>query len=360
MANILEYLTDYCDALICKEAPLNELDAAIFARFSYLPFSKINFSNRETIFELAAKMKDLPSSAYVIASDAKLLQLMAASSRFAELKVSDLVSVNDEKNNEQFLAVSIHLPGKKVFVTYVGTDESLHGWREDCNLAIYDQIPSQLSGAKYLRRIARKNFWKQLYVGGHSKGGNVAIYSALVARDFYQGRIIKVYSFDGPGLSKKLLAKDLGKPILPKIINYIPQDSVIGRLFTHEERVKVVKSTAKSLWQHDIYTWEVNPEKYKFVRSTSTKKSDLVDKTLAHWMDSASNSQKKAFTELVFKVLRKSRVGSPIQIANSGLRSLPALIKSFSALSREEKGIIAKGLMKLVESIKKTGQDDET
>lgn len=360
MVNVLDYLKKSCKTEITKNAPLNELDASIFARFSYLPFSAISVSRRETMKSLAQKFKTVPKKNFIFQNDIALIQLMAESPRFANLAVTDVVVISDPSTNEQFSAATIHLPNRCLFVTYIGTDNTLHGWREDCDLVISGQIPSQISGRKYLLMIIRKNFWRKIYVGGHSKGGNVAMYSTIVLRDFYQNKIARVYSFDGPGLSKELLAQDSGKPVLQKIINYVPQDSIIGRLFSHEEKFKVVKSNAKTFWQHDIYTWEVNLDKNQFSTATISKKSDYVDQTLSAWMESATYEQKKSFVDLVFKVLKRSNISHPAQIVNSKLKSIPALLKSYRTLDKEEKKILINFLKMVLKTIGKNGQGDET
>lgn len=360
MSNILDYLIHNCNAEISKCAPLNELDAGVFARFSYLPFQKVHTTKNETVKSLAQKLESVPEKDFVLQNDISLIRLMSKSPRFERLVVSDIVAINSQSSNEQFSAVAIHLPRRMLFIAYTGTDNSLHGWREDCNLAITGQMPSQLSGAKYLRKVIRKNFWKKIYVGGHSKGGNVAMYSAIVARDYYQNKIKKVYSFDGPGLSKSLLAQDSGKPVLKKIINYVPQDSIIGRLFSHEEKYKVIKSNARTLWQHDIYTWDVNLNSERFASAIISKKSDFMDKALTKWMESATDEQKEAFIESIFKILKRGNIDSPVQILSSGIRSIPTLFKSYRTLDKEEKKILTRFLKNLLKSIKMTGQGDET
>ena len=61
-----------------------------------------------------------------------------------------------------------------------GTDSSLAGWFEDIQLAYSEATPSQLYAQAYLERAARR-FGGGLYLGGHSKGGALALYAAVNA-----------------------------------------------------------------------------------------------------------------------------------------------------------------------------------
>lgn len=351
MSNIIDYIKVHGGYKINRVAPFCELDAIVLSRFSYLPFGKIHLKNKETIADIAKKMRVLKTKDFAWPEDAELIETMGFSKRFASLRVTNYCVKSSKKITEQFMAITIHLNAFKLFISYIGTDSTLHGWHEDFNLALYNEVPSQISGANYFRKIANLYPWKKIYLGGHSKGGNIAMYSAIVSSDYYQNRILSVYSLDGPGLSNAIAIRDAGKPVMPRIKNYIPQDSIVGRLFTHAEKFEVIKSNAKNFWQHNIYSWEVDLAGKTLVRSESTKKSDFVDKTIDRWLQSASNEQKEIFINLLFKILETSKVGTPVDIAASGLRAIPALFKSYRALSREDRGIILDFVKRLLVSV---------
>ena len=62
--------------------------------------------------------------------------------------------------------------------------------------------------------------------------------------------------------------------MLPKLHEYIPQDSVVGMLLTQDEAFTVVLSTEKAILQHDIFSWVVNKDKLMKVPNT-TKASKI-------------------------------------------------------------------------------------
>ena len=359
MSNITDYVRVYGKHKIGKEVPFCELDAVVLSRFSYFPFKKIKLEDKETIASIAKKMRDLKLKDFAWPDDADLIKAMGFSARYGNLRTSDLRVKNSKKYTEQFMAITVHINAFVAFVSYIGTDSTLHGWHEDLNLALYDEVPSQHSGTLYFKRVAEKYSWKKFYLGGHSKGGNIAMYSAIVTPDIYQNRIIAVYSLDGPGMSKAVAEKDEGKPVLPRIKNYIPQDSVVGRLLNHTEKFEVVKSTAKDFWQHNIFSWEVDLKSKTLVRSKATRKSDFVDKTIDHWLRSATKKQKEEFVNLLVKILETSKVGTPVDIAAAGLRAVPALFKSYRALPREDRGIIMDFMRRLAISIREVRREEE-
>lgn len=360
MSNIIDYVKVHGGYKISRVIPFCELDAMVLSRFSYLPFHKIKFENKETIASIAKKMRSLKRSDFAWPDDVEYIEAMGFSERYGSLKISDYQIKSSKKYTEQFMAITVHINAFKLFISYIGTDSSLHGWREDCNLALLDEIPSQKSGLKYFKGIANKYPWKKIYLGGHSKGGNIAMYSAIAASDFYQSRIIFVYSLDGPGMSKKTAALDTGESILPRVRNYIPQDSVVGRLLNHSEKFEVVKSNAKNFWQHNIYSWEVDLATKALVRSTITKKSDFVDKTIDRWLQSASEENKKIFVDLLFKVLETSKLGNPVDVGIAGIHAVPALFKSYRALPREDRGVIIDFAKKLAISAYEVSREEKS
>ena len=255
MPNINDYLKWRGD-LTFKQSPLNEVDNMILSRFSYLPFNKIEMKEKETIGSVVKKLKSFSVEDFNIKGDKPLVDNLDNCIRFKDLKLTDYVENTDLKLEEQFAAITIHLNDKEMYVSFCGTDNSLIGWKEDFNLSFMQNIPAQLAGVKYLKAIAHK-YDKKMYIGGHSKGGNVAVYAAVFAGNKIQDRIINVTNHDGPGCDETIIEKPEYKRILDKLYTYIPQSSVIGRLLEHEEKYKVVKSLEKGIMQHDIYSWQV-------------------------------------------------------------------------------------------------------
>ena len=189
MANINDYLLWRGDISLSSEHNFNEVDSVILARFSYLRFDKIKMSEVETIESISEKMKNLDNEEFRYNGDKELITYLGKSKRFKDMKVTDYVENNERSLEQQFEAVTIHISDEEMYISYIGTDSSIYGWKEDFNISFMDSVPCQIEGKKYINLIANKYPKKRIRIGGHSKGGNVAIYSAISAKKAIQDRI---------------------------------------------------------------------------------------------------------------------------------------------------------------------------
>ena len=254
MSNIIDYIKWRGD-LSFSQAPINEIDNIILARFSYLPFKYIELNDMETIESISNKMKDFDIERFLWDDDKEFIQILGQANRYKNLKTLNYVEIFDGAAEKQFAAITIMLPNKISYISFRGTDSSLVGWKEDFNMGFMENVPSQKEAVNYLNNIAKKNRDK-LIIGGHSKGGNLAVYSAIFCEDKIKNRIERVINADGPGFDKSVIQTENYKKILNKIETYIPQSSIVGRLLEHEEEYQVVKSIQKGVMQHDIYSME--------------------------------------------------------------------------------------------------------
>ena len=313
--------------------PFNEVDDLILARFSYLPFDKIEFENNETIKSISYKMKDF-SSEFKLEADKDLIINLGKSVRFKDLKVTDFIFNKSKEAERQFGAVTIHLDDF-IYVSFIGTDNSIIGWKEDFNMSFMDNVPAQTLGKKYLNNVSSK-YSDNIKIGGHSKGGNVAIYSALYCDKNILDRIISVCNFDGPGFNKNIILN--GNDILKKVRSYIPQESVIGRLLEHEEEITVVLSNEKGLYQHDIYSWEI--KKDMIVRSSLTNSSEFAHKTIKKWLVNTTPQNRKVFVDGIFDLLYSSNSESFRELSKNWTKDIPNMLSAYSEISKEDKKVI--------------------
>ena len=350
MANINDYLQSQGDVELSKNSGFNEVDQLVLARFSYLPFEKITLNKIETIRTIAEKMSELNSRDFCWPDDEKYIKLIGQSKRFARMRVSDYTKNNDPRIERQFSAITIHMDFRSVYISFFGTDSSITGWKEDFNLAVLEKIPAQIEALNYLKRIDLKYFWKRIYMGGHSKGGNVAIFAAIHASDRIQHKIQGVYNYDGPGLRKKLADQDLGSfKIIERIHSFVPQESIIGRLFEHREGLTIVQSMAKNIYQHDIYSWQIDGK--RFVKSKTTKRGDLINATINKWMQSATPDELKIFINGMFEIFASASLNNPIELMKRWKHFAPKLLKEFINTPKEKKKIISEVWRKLGESL---------
>ena len=181
MPNIIDYLKWRGD-LTFKQDNINEVDAIILARFSYLPFKEINFAKKHTISEISNKMQDLNLDKFIWEDDKEFIIKLGNTRRYKDLIITDYKEILDIESEKQFAAITIWLPNKYKYVSFRGTDMSLVGWKEDFNMSFMKNIPSQKEAVTYFNEIGKK-YWDKFIIGGHSKGGNIAVYAAMFCED---------------------------------------------------------------------------------------------------------------------------------------------------------------------------------
>lgn len=341
MANINDYLLWRGDVPIRKETPFNEIDSMIIARLSYLIFDKIKMNEEETIHSIANKMSNFQNEEFHFNGDKELIERLGKSIRFKDMKVTDYVENNERENEKQFSAITIHTGRNEIYVSYIGTNASIYGWKEDFNMAFMDNVPCQTEGKTYLRNVSNKYGEAKIRIGGHSKGGNVAIYAAITADKDVKNRILKVYNYDGPGFNENTIEKYGKELIINKIETYFPQDSIIGRLFNHKEKCSVVLSNEKGIMQHDIYSWEVCGTNPVYTKQL-TQSSEIMSKTVTNWLDSTTNEQRKIFFDTIFELLYSTNANTFAEISLNLPKSLAIISKKYGEISKEDRQMIIK------------------
>ena len=269
MANILDYL-DWRGDLTLAERGFNEVDNLLMAELCFLNFSGIVPAGFDAPAALPEAMRQYdaarPQETMGVLVPEQIPELgrrMAASRRFSGLRLCGYADRIDDETQTQFSALTILLPDQTAYIAFRGTDDTIVGWKEDFNLAFLPVVPAQRMAADYLTAAAAAFPALPLRVGGHSKGGNLAVYSAVFCGSAVQNQIKRVYNNDGPGFRTSLLPLPEHKRVADKITTILPESSVVGMLLEHEERYEVVRSTQSGLWQHDGFSWQVRGEKFE-------------------------------------------------------------------------------------------------
>ena len=359
MSNINDYLLWRGDIPINSNFKFNEVDSMILARFSYLRFDKIKMTKNETIESISKKMKDLDNKEFRYNGDKELITYLGQSIRFKDMKVTDFIEISDKKVEKQFGAITIHISDKELYISFIGTDSTINGWKEDLNMSFMDNVPCQISGKKYTEKIAKKYKDKKIRIGGHSKGGNVAIYSAITAPKELQNRVIKVYNYDGPGFSKNIIKKYGNNRIINKIETYWPQDSIVGRILNHKEKTTVTYSLEKGIYQHDIYSWQI--ERDNLVKSEkNTETSEDFNKVGDDWLENTTAEQRKIFIDTLFEIFYSTDANTFGEISKSLSTNLTKILKKYKSISEEDKKIMTETFKVLAASYMNIVKEKET
>lgn len=330
MPNMFDYLTWRGD-LPLTYSPLNDVDSLILAGLSYLDYPGE-----------ARQLRDLDVPALPVTGHRRptfleegstLLVRAAATERFAGVRVHHAVAVTDPERDMQFAAVTFGLPDGTEFVAFRGTDNSLVGWHEDFNMAFESPVPAQSAAVEYLNAIAAGTD-APILLGGHSKGGNLAVYAAAHADAAVQTRIRAVYSFDGPGLDDATMASEGYARIARRIRSFIPQQSVVGLLMSYHPEYTVVRSEGVGLLQHNGFTWQVLGTGFVAVTELDVS-SQVVDQTVHAWLSRVSPEQRRRFVSTIFGVLEATGANTTRELIQRAPERIPAIHKALQGVDRE-------------------------
>ena len=302
MGTLTEYL-DWRGDIKFSALELCEVDSLILSTISYLNFDGIVPSSAEggsiTYLEaMRAYLKLYGGKAQTVGRliPVEVLGIAvraAKTRRYSGIRLSDYVQETDGDMEKQFSAVTFRITRDKYFVCFRGTDDTLIGWKENFNMSFMRPIPAQTAAAEYFEDVADRISGGLFYLGGHSKGGNLAVYSAVKCSEKTKQQILQVFSNDGPGFDKEFITGEDYLSVRPKIRTIVPQSSVVGMLLEHEEDYEVVKSNATGIMQHHGHTWEVMGGSFIHL-DTVTESSKLIDVKLKAWLEAMSVEEREA------------------------------------------------------------------
>jgi len=358
MANIIDYLHWRGD-LAFSASPFCEVDNLILSMLSLVDYggiiaddvlpSPIKLSDCYKKYkEIHPNGEEFGAIVPVVMND--LFELVAKSARFSDLYVTSYREKSSEAEFAQFAAITFVLPDNSVFVSYRGTDDTLNGWREDFNLSFTYPVVAQKMAAEYLTDIASMVGGK-IRLGGHSKGGHLAIFAAAFAPKNVRERIITAYSNDGPGFVEEVIESEGYRELSDcgKLAVIVPQSSVIGMLLEHSEDYTVIESTmSNGLFQHDPFSWSVIGN--RFVHSEKLSKSgEMHDAVLGKWLGEMSVDQRREFTETMFGIIESTGAKTLSDFAVDGFGKLSAAIRAIGGMDKETRENMTKIVRRLAE-----------
>lgn len=345
--NITDYAERYFPTF--AEAPFTSVDSLVLSQFAYIHWKQLVPSPRAGAPAVA--LRDLLRAEYfgkmftnMLASDKnkQLLYALSASPRFRNLQVQWHESRRDAQNPEQFSATTFLLPDGTAYLAYRGTDTTFVGWKEDFSMAYVSPVPSQTSALAYLKRVAALlPDTTPLRLGGHSKGGNVAVYAAMMCPEAVRSRILRVYSHDGPGFRPEVIAGSAFSTIQDRIEKTLPQSSTVGMLLQSHEPYRVVQSDQMGgILQHDPFSWAVNGTDFVY-REKLTGSAAYGNATLDTWLAQLPDEKRALLIGALFDVMDASGASSFEDFAAHWQTSIPATLKALASLDEETRNTAA-------------------
>ena len=366
MANILDYL-DWRGDLPFAVSPFNEVDGLILAELSFMDFEGIvpppelghGVTLRRASDAYFARRSGKEIDMGVLVPDAipDLMCRMARSVRFGGMLLNAYCEQTDDAREQQFAALTCEVGDGSVYVAFRGTDDTIVGWKEDLNMGYLAVIPSQTRALEYLGRMARQYPEAGVRIGGHSKGGNLAVYAAVHTTAAIQDRIVQVYNNDGPGFAKPLAGTAEHARVAGRIRTIVPQASVVGQLLAHEENVQVVRSDADGVMQHDGFSWQVLGDHFVHLDGFS-REGKVIDETIEMWEAALDAGQREAFADALYSVLTASGARTLTDLSEDKLKNAVAMLKTYSNLDRNTRQALSGSLKLLLALYAKTVAGD--
>ena len=307
MSGIIEYslLNAHKDFSVL---PFSKVDGLIFAQLAYLDFDNFvpdkKWFARGIAFSKISEQEGFDTLFPLERTARKNLMLfnsLAYGKRYKKVKINYHENVFDPEKAIQFSATTFFLPDGNACVAFRGTDSTITGWRENFDMLYNDTVPAQLLSVKYLNKVASKIKGK-ITVVGHSKGGNLAIYSSVMCSPKTKEKIIEVQSFDSPGFTEDFVTSKEYLQMEEKIVKFVPEESMIGMLLSNTDSYRIVKSEGEGIHQHDPFLWLVEDDDFVTGERIHTS-AKLVTNTFKEWMSNYNLEQRELFVDSIFDII---------------------------------------------------------
>ncbi len=346
--NMITYARLYQDIPFTSKS-FTDIDALILAQMSYYIYNasssgKNAFSHPVSHF-LVGNPQELITGMLTADDDHVLIELLKQGGRHGDLKVANHVDIFDKDTLQQFSATTYRIKRGEYYIAFRGTDNTIIGWQEDFNLSFLSEIPSQKSAVQYALEMM-KRYRGHFYFGGHSKGGNLAVYAAAMLPPKMQRRVTRIYNFDGPGFSEDFYHREEYLKIRDFVYKYIPQSSIIGLLLEKEKNYMVIESSAANILQHNPYSWIVLNDRFQFLDSIDS--SALLWKTsIDHWLAEMDLNERRIVVETLFGIISSTGATCFSEMTEPSQERIKNLISSITDTDSAAKHHVKSALIRL-------------
>lgn len=337
MANLFDYVKKYGNESFLEKS-FNDIDNLVFSSLSYLDFSKTEINKNSCTLEYIGKeylskndFKDVKKLGIAMKDAYQLLEILVTKKRYQEVLLSDY----EYKTNRdtQFCALTFQISNNLKYICFEGTDEQISGWKEDLKLASTFPVPAHIEAVRYVNEHV-SFFGPDIILGGHSKGGNLALVAGMYMKFYKSGKVKKIYSNDGPGLRMKEFSSKQYQRIKKKYIHIVPNSSVVGMLLK-SDKYQVVKSSKQNIFGHAMSTWQIEDD--KLVPSELSYKSKRLENNVHALLELYSDEEKAEVTDYLFGVMEQADIKKTFDLLN--LKKLLKMKKNLKKVDTKAKMI---------------------
>lgn len=364
--NLLDYLAT--EFATFDEKPFNPIDSVALSQFCMVRAEGIvpALHERKTFLNIGSTVENLfsPARHAIRFTDAlraeryatmftglvpdlikKNLLALAASPRFRDITIRDYLSLLDTRRQTQFAATTFVYKKEFAYVGFRGTDNSFTGWKENFNMAYTAPVPAQEQAARYVD-IVGPRLPKRLFIGGHSKGGNLAVYAALRTDPNVRKRIERVYNHDGPGFKPGTFSEDDWASLENRVHRTVPQESIIGMLMESRVVPHVVKSSEHGIMQHNPFSWEIGDDDFVYLDDISDS-ARFTEGVLAEWLAAFTDEERAVIVAAIFEALETSGAQNVTDLLSGGVKTIAIIAEAAKCADKETRDILLATLKKL-------------
>lgn len=351
MGNIIDYVEEYGKYSLL-ERPFNEVDSLVLCQLTYLSYGEFVSGIKEEGHPVSIQLiyrhpgRDKILDDYWYRQNNKtLFEAVARSRRFGTLKMNYYVNIINEEEQTQFCAMTYVLEDKNIYLAYRGTDATIVGWKEDLNLAFSRPLNSQKLATEYMNQVAGY-IAGEFYAGGHSKGGNLAVYAAMNCKEETREKLLRVFNHDGPGFRPEIRQQGHYEEIKDRIVKFIPRSSLVGTILEDQRDFEILESYGVGMLQHNAYSWKV--EGNAFVRAQNMSQGKLRrDAALNEWILSLTEEETHAFVDTLYEVVAASEASNVFQFGADWKKCLQHVLEA----AREVDDDTKKAIMGIIRSL---------
>lgn len=348
MRNIVAYMAE--EQRTFAESPFNPVDSLVFSTLAYLnyeasPCLPPSPAGRVLLHDVVM-LSDWDALSFGSwMEDAKdtssFLRALSSSRRMRDVRVAFYANEVSEAVEKQFSAVTLSFPvtqGEAFYLAFRGTDGSFAGWKEDFNLCFKKVVPSQRAALAYASGVASA-VGGALFLGGHSKGGNLAEYAALTVDEAVFKRVAGVFNHDGPSFLEDPSPRIDEERFCRLLHKTVPESSAFGMILERRADYRVVAASALSVFQHEPFTWQTEGADFVY-QGALNPSAVLFDAALDAWLRGRTPEERERFIDTVFELLFSTEAASWGEFQDKLFANARQLLGSATQLDAETKRFV--------------------
>lgn len=328
-----------------EEKPFGDVDSLVLSQLTYIHYNGLVGGLLEDkkpvkLWELlkAEHFSEMFTNMLCGEKTKELLFAVVASPRFRNMELNYYDEITDADVQKQFASVTYLLPCNQAYVAFRGTDTSIIGWKEDFNMAFMQEVPSQRAAVRQLEGVAA-SINMPIMTGGHSKGGNMAVYAGANCNKATFEKIERVYSHDGPGFRKDVIKAEGFKRIEPKVSKTVPEFSLVGMLLQNQADYKVVESEEKLLMQHNPFSWKIGNEDFVYAKDI-TKDAVMLRDSISGWLAQIDDNSRERFIDVLFETIVTSGITNVTELETDRMKNALAIVDALKEVDTDTRRFV--------------------